>query len=471
MPYFSGFASDPDYRKIQFYSSIAAWFKNMGVPPDKNPVDLLPNPAFFNETDPGTLAGNPLTFVPGEINRPNGDSKYYSGLYCRTFEWEKDVIREGLVSEESFEVLTGIGPFSLEVGESVTIAYARGAGVRLEGLRQSMQAARAVWNSRDANGRFNLPLQPPSPDMEVEVSPEVRPQIKWSQITDTTVNTSGYRIYKSRSWPKYNSLENGIIASQYYDQAEIPGDSFFVYPRESQVASFSILQQHSGEWWGPYQLVADLSITDLANYQNSESDHTTYPYMWVDTTAGTIPGMTFWYYVAAYSNQIGNFAGIGSYNRLESGKLNFNGRSGSWESTYPMAPLNNYYPSVDDLLSLKKIGAPFVLVPPVSKESELLKEEKRIKVRPNPYKKMAFHDVGTESKLFFYNLPERCKISIFDISGQLIDVIDFHTNNYTNGSLFWDMHSRDGLEIASGVYLWVAEFPGGSQYGYFSVLK
>jgi hypothetical protein len=96
-------------------------------------------------------------------------------------------------------------------------------------------------------------------------------------------------------------------------------------------------------------------------------------------------------------------------------------------------------------------------------------------VRPNPYKKAALHDNRAnvyDHKLLFYNLPPVCKITIVDVSGQVIDVINFSSTDANRGSVFWDMFSKDGLEVASGLYLYIVESPSGDKkIGQFSILR
>ena len=81
------------------------------------------------------------------------------------------------------------------------------------------------------------------------------------------------------------------------------------------------------------------------------------------------------------------------------------------------------------------------------------------------------HDTGTEHKMLFINLPTGTKITIFDVAGQVIDVLNFDSTNPFDGTLFWDMFSKDGIEVASGLYIYVAEYPGGAQTGHFAILR
>jgi hypothetical protein len=76
-----------------------------------------------------------------------------------------------------------------------------------------------------------------------------------------------------------------------------------------------------------------------------------------------------------------------------------------------------------------------------------------------------------DHKLLFYNLPPQAKITILDVAGQVIDVITFASSDASMGSVFWDMFSKDGIEVASGLYVYVVESPSGSKVGYFSILR
>jgi hypothetical protein len=174
--------------------------------------------------------------------------------------------------------------------------------------------------------------------------------------------------------------------------------------------------------------------------------------------------------VAAYDNESGEIAGK-PFTSLESHRQNFNGRSGLWEGTFHYATANSFYPNGNDLEGLKRIGAQFILKAPLVDPQDLVSGNLQIRVSPNPYKKQALHDQSTEHKLLFTNLPTNTKITILDVSGQVIDVIQFGGTNPFDGTLFWDMFSKDGIEVTSGLYIYVAEYPGGKQTGHFAILR
>jgi hypothetical protein len=97
-----------------------------------------------------------------------------------------------------------------------------------------------------------------------------------------------------------------------------------------------------------------------------------------------------------------------------------------------------------------------------------------ITVTPNPYKITGLNDVRnnpSSHNIDFLNLPEDYKLTIIDVSGQII----FQTSveGAPDGKYTWDMFSKDGVEVASGLYIYHVEYDGGSQSatGHFAILR
>ena len=92
-------------------------------------------------------------------------------------------------------------------------------------------------------------------------------------------------------------------------------------------------------------------------------------------------------------------------------------------------------------------------------------QEKEVYVVPNPatrrsmepWQLMPNNDDPTGIKVEFRNLP-RCRstVRIYTLSGDLIEAI-FHDGSTGNGTLPWDLVSRNGQDIASGIYLFSVE--------------
>jgi len=72
---------------------------------------------------------------------------------------------------------------------------------------------------------------------------------------------------------------------------------------------------------------------------------------------------------------------------------------------------------------------------------------------PNPYRARSnFKESKFERKIRFTNLPRKCKISIFSLTGELI--FEINHNNQFSGNEWWDLRTINNQEIAPGLYLY-----------------
>jgi hypothetical protein len=104
-----------------------------------------------------------------------------------------------------------------------------------------------------------------------------------------------------------------------------------------------------------------------------------------------------------------------------------------------------------------------------------------IQVVPNPYvvtnmmeTAVANPFLNQRRKLMFTHIPAECTIHIFTVSGTLVDRIDVENADAQNGIIHWDMLTREGLEIAAGMYIYHIEstqLPGETKTGKFAVIK
>jgi hypothetical protein len=101
-----------------------------------------------------------------------------------------------------------------------------------------------------------------------------------------------------------------------------------------------------------------------------------------------------------------------------------------------------------------------------------------IAVVPNPYvataswePKTTFRSGRGERRIYFINLPAKCTIRIYTIRGYLVDTIE-HNTDIDIGQESWDLLSKDGQDIAYGVYIFHVTAPGiGEQMGKFAIIK
>jgi len=122
----------------------------------------------------------------------------------------------------------------------------------------------------------------------------------------------------------------------------------------------------------------------------------------------------------------------------------------------------------------------FRVKPAVEVDKARLDEEmERIKVVPNPYiatnamePALSNPSLNQQRRLLFTHIPANCTIRIFTSSGVLVDQIDVR-NAPDNGIVHWDMLTREGLEIAAGVYIYHVKSldTGKEKIGKFAVIK
>ncbi len=102
-----------------------------------------------------------------------------------------------------------------------------------------------------------------------------------------------------------------------------------------------------------------------------------------------------------------------------------------------------------------------------------------IYVVPNPY--VATNDIEPANKLpdqnrgerriYFENLPMKCTIRIFTLSGELVTALE-HESGLDNGREYWNLLNRDGFGIAYGLYIAHIDAPGvGEKLIKFAIIK
>jgi hypothetical protein len=74
-------------------------------------------------------------------------------------------------------------------------------------------------------------------------------------------------------------------------------------------------------------------------------------------------------------------------------------------------------------------------------------------------------------KIYFTNLPKECTISIYTVSGDLVEILE-HNSDIENSQEHWDLTTKDNFPLAYGVYLYHVDAPGiGEKLGRFAVIK
>lgn len=127
--------------------------------------------------------------------------------------------------------------------------------------------------------------------------------------------------------------------------------------------------------------------------------------------------------------------------------------------------------SGQDVFSFRTTGA--------AVESMLVEQELQdIYVVPNPYVATSVFEPRNpisrtergERRLYFANVPRQCTIRIYTLSGELVDTLH-HDSSLDDGKVFWNMRTKDNMNLAYGLYLFHVDSPEGSFIGKFAVIK
>ncbi len=103
----------------------------------------------------------------------------------------------------------------------------------------------------------------------------------------------------------------------------------------------------------------------------------------------------------------------------------------------------------------------------------------RIRVVPNPYVAATTHEsplppgVTTgrgERKIDFIHLPPEAKISVFTARGEHVITLR-HDKSIDDGTVSWNLKTKENLDIAYGVYFYVVEAPAGRKSGKIAIIK
>jgi hypothetical protein len=102
----------------------------------------------------------------------------------------------------------------------------------------------------------------------------------------------------------------------------------------------------------------------------------------------------------------------------------------------------------------------------------------KVAVVPNPYvgaaswePKNLFKTGRGERRIQFINLPAKCTIRIYTVSGNLVNTLQ-HDTEIENGQMPWNLVSKDGMDISYGIYIFHVDAPGiGQKIGKFAVVK
>ncbi|MCX7878053.1 MAG: hypothetical protein N2510_05345, partial [Ignavibacteria bacterium] len=165
-------------------------------------------------------------------------------------------------------------------------------------------------------------------------------------------------------------------------------------------------------------------------------------------------------------NAIGNNTGFG-YIKLSQPKtfpndtnlywyrFEYDNQLAGWQYVYALTAYDKG-DSANNLESLESslIANSFRIIPGTPPNED---ETTPIGVYPNPYYGNAAWDgrQERERKIYFFNLPELCEITIYTVAGDVVDKFTHDARSYNGGDIQWFKTFADGTQIlAGGEHAW-----------------
>ncbi len=337
---------------------------------------------------------------------PVGEQEELPGKYQIMANGEFDVDPPGLEQpvfavESNWVSLMSTGPFPVfSPGDTLGFTIGLICGADSLSLLENSKVAQLAYDEG-----FQIPAGPPSPLLDIEYGDDTI-TLAWAPGDSVGQNNEGEWVPLISDDPR-RSPEHHI--SLITNQPDFQGYRVFRYQGESFTADPNLQAT----------LVAQFDVIDGVGFD------TGLPPLGADgkrrfTDDFLLDGFPYWYSIISYSA-----------------------------------------PNVDEGLPEYPSGfnANAVLVYPGPAPSPV-GEGPRVGVFPNPYRAASYFDdqVGEQElgrKIWFTNLPERSRIQIFNLSGDLVTTLD-HDDPW-EGMEAWDLLSGPQRAIASGLYIYVVE--------------
>ena len=347
-----------------------------------------------------------------------------------------------------YRFLQSTGPFKeFKPGQRLRFVFAVGAGDGFQGMRENMDNALKAYY---AGAEWSHPYRPSSPDFEAPngdlhwflSSPPPIPNLKyspldeavrlaWDNSAESTVDIMsgekdfvGYKIYRSvhnhRQWEMIAAFDN-IDAPVLVTNAT--GEILNAKKDLATGATMAYGEPgyHSLEAFEYVKIDLPPIIHHYDDHGGSFLDR---------TIQHPINGLKYYYSLVSYDRPQPARWPFPAMPAQESPKTNYKKDADSGRPI-PVIPTHYYHASEVNQLRLSEV-----------------------KVVPNPYKGTSLFESVYEDKIQFINLPPACKISIFTLTGDLVDTV-YHDDG--SDSEFWYLISRTRLRLVSGLYLYVVE--------------
>jgi hypothetical protein len=286
------------------------------------------------------------------------------------------------------------------------------------------------------NLRFRRVAIAPEGDRSVTVAWDNLSELSASPISGV-ITFSGYQVWRVQGWNRPSG-----------SPGPAPEDWELIAKLARQPEDG--LEEQSPYWIGNYRIdgLDTLEMVPTGSLDPAEALLPLYPigrYVYRDTL-GLKNGMVYFYDVTAYSVTVNATTGNNSV---------FAGRPTAVEAE---AAVPRWRPKpVGDLGGIYVVPNPY------------------IRGENPPGWDLTPSDADpTGTKIAFIGLPnEKCSVKIYTLSGDLVQTLgnEGSGSQSRNGAVFWNMVTRNGQDVVSGVYLYLVECGGKSKVGRFVVVR
>lgn len=78
-----------------------------------------------------------------------------------------------------------------------------------------------------------------------------------------------------------------------------------------------------------------------------------------------------------------------------------------------------------------------------------------------------------DRKISFIHLPRQSTVYIYTVRGELVQKLEMPSGqNLDDGTIDWNLRTRENLEVAYGIYFYVVDAPGvGQKNGKLAIIK
>ncbi len=113
---------------------------------------------------------------------------------------------------------------------------------------------------------------------------------------------------------------------------------------------------------------------------------------------------------------------------------------------------------------------------PVNYADDALSKGLKVRTYPNPYfgenSDRTSGTAGGDGDIVFANLPPRCTVRIFTVSGDLVKKFS-HPGGYsdTDSQLRWDLNNKLDKTVKRGIFIYSVESDWGNQIGKIVIIR